>query len=421
MAFGVRGGGYATMDRKARARRRLARCAVSAGVSLALSAGLLAGTAHAHPAAAHGAPPVPRTPSVPVAPIVSDYRKPAPARNAKTSVPTWPTGSADVLLPAQASAAQAGSSKTASSLRRAPTPVRAGKLPVWRAGRATTGLTEPLGAHVSIASKAAAERAGVNGVLMAVTRTDGARTTAAIHVTLSYAQFRDAFGGDWDARLALVTLPECALITPSVAACRVQSAVKFTNDLKTRTLQADVTLPDAAPSGAQTSAPALVLGATSTTSSDAGGGGGDFTATSLKASGSWQAGGSGDAFTWSYPIAVPAVPGGLEPKVALSYDSQAQDGLTSSTNNQPSNVGDGWSLPESYIERSYQSCHQNQSPLPQTYDNCWSSNNTLTISLNGSTSTLVQDDSHTGTYRPQNDSNERVQFLAGAQYGAHNG
>src|SRR5581483_439236 len=351
----------------------------------------------------------------------------------KTIAPTWPSGSADVRLPAaQQSTARAGSHASTSTASPAPATVRAGTLPVWIVGGAATGLTAPVSAHVSIASKTVASKAGINGVLLSAARTDDTDTAAQVHVTLSYAQFQDAFGGDWDARLALVALPGCALTTPGVAACRTQTPVKFTNDLKTHTLQADVTLPAAKASGAQTSspgqgarpqqtaAPALVLGATSTASSDAGGGGGDFTATSLKASGSWQAGGSADAFTWSYPIPVPAVPGGLAPKLQLSYNSQSQDGLTSSTNNQPSNVGDGWSLPESYIERSYQSCHQNQSPLPQTYDNCWSSNNTLTISLNGSTSTLVQDDI-TGAYHPANDSNERVQYKTQAPNGAHNG
>ncbi len=170
---------------------------------------------------------------------------------------------------------------------------------------------------------------------------------------------------------------------------------------------------DASP--AQSSS-ALVLAA----SSAPGGGGGDYTATSLQPSGSWQAGGAADAFTWSYPIKVPSVPGGLEPSVQLSYDSQSQDGLTSSTNNQASVVGDGWRIPQSYIERSYQSCHQNPAGTTQTWDNCWSASNTLTLTLNGSTTTLIKDDS-SGAYHPADDSNERVQYKTGAVNGAQNG
>ncbi len=70
--------------------------------------------------------------------------------------------------------------------------------------------------------------------------------------------------------------------------------------------------------------------------------GGNFTATPLSEAGQWTAGGSDGAFTYSYPISVPAVPGGLEPSVSLDYDSQSVDGLTSSTNDQASWVGDGW-------------------------------------------------------------------------------
>src|SRR6202035_5890130 len=154
----------------------------------------------------------------------------------------------------------------------------------------------PAKVRVTVAPKATASAAGVNGILLSVARADGTGATGAVHLTLSYAQFRDAFGADWDARLALVALPACALTTPSAAACRAQSPIKFSNDLKNHTLQADLTLPAAQPAGGSAagsastgsntapssqvpSSSALVLAAGSTTSSDAGGGGGDFTAT----------------------------------------------------------------------------------------------------------------------------------------------
>ena len=81
-----------------------------------------------------------------------------------------------------------------------------------------------------------------------------------------------------------------------------------------------------------------VLAATPAPSGSAG----SFAATSLSEAGHWTAGGSDGAFTYSYPISVPHVPGGLEPSVSLDYDSQAVDGLTSSTNDQASWIGDGW-------------------------------------------------------------------------------
>jgi RHS repeat-associated protein len=210
------------------------------------------------------------------------------------------------------------------------------------------------------------------------------------------------------------------LTTPTLAACRVMSPVSTVNNAVTQTLLADVIVPRAGPTADASitagSTGMMVLAATS----GSGGGGGDFTATSLKASGSWQAGGSSAGFNWSYPIPVPPVPGGLAPKIALNYNSQSQDGLTSSTNNQPSWIGDGWDYSPGFVERSYQSCHENPTGTTKTWDSCWSSENTLTLSLGGSSSTLIKDDA-TGTYHPQSDANERVEYLTGADNGAHNG
>jgi hypothetical protein len=96
------------------------------------------------------------------------------------------------------------------------------------------------------------------------------------------------------------------------------------------------------------------------------------------------------------------------PKIALGYDSQAVDGLTSSTNNQASWIGDGWDYSPGYVERDYQSCEQNPAGATKTGDQCWSANNTQTLSLNGQSTTLVKDDA-TGTWRLRNDDGSRVQ------------
>jgi RHS repeat-associated protein len=56
------------------------------------------------------------------------------------------------------------------------------------------------------------------------------------------------------------------------------------------------------------------------------------------------------AATYSYPIQLPPGPGGFQPSLALSYNSQAVDGATSRT--QASWVGMGWSLDSSYIQRN---------------------------------------------------------------------
>jgi len=56
------------------------------------------------------------------------------------------------------------------------------------------------------------------------------------------------------------------------------------------------------------------------------------------------------AGTYSYPLEVPTGPGGLQPSLSFSYNSQAVDRATSYT--QASQVGMGWSFDQGYIERN---------------------------------------------------------------------
>jgi len=55
------------------------------------------------------------------------------------------------------------------------------------------------------------------------------------------------------------------------------------------------------------------------------------------------------AGTYTYPIEVPAGPGGLQPNLSLSYNSQTVDRASSRT--QASPVGMGWSFDQGYIQR----------------------------------------------------------------------
>jgi RHS repeat-associated protein len=320
--------------------------------------------------------------SVPVKPVTGHYRTPAAMPTAHPASPVWPAGKADVALSASRD--------------------KAAPLPVWF-GRPHGGPIPSGTAHVTASSRSAATAAGVDGMLLSVRPTAGGET----RIDVSYAGFADAYGGDWASRLHLVALPSCALTTPAVSACRTQSPLATVNDTDEKTLSADLTL---------TAAGTAVVAATSS----AAGGGGDFAATSLKPSGTWQSGGVGDGFTWSYPIAVPPVPGNLEPKIALTYNSQSQDGLTSSTNNQASWIGDGWDYAPGFIERSYASCHENPAGKTQTWDNCWSDKNQITLSLGGSDTALVRDDA-TGTWHAATDHNEKIDYLTGADNGAQNG
>ncbi|MGW7824871.1 RHS repeat-associated core domain-containing protein [Streptomyces puniciscabiei] len=400
-------------------------------ISSAVTAAIAATTLGAAPLAHRHAPPMPHTKPVPVHPVASHYHHPKHLPTYRAPAPSWPAGTAEVAVPAAvpAVANQATSKPNAKKkvAGRAATAsqnaARAGTLPVWL----SEDSRKPGGTKVTVRvlPQRTARTAGVNGVLLTLTpaQTSGHR----LQVALDYRGFAQAFGGDWASRLHFVELPACALTSPNRPACRARTAVSSTNDIRSGRLTAGITSPalrgpavkaqSTKTAGATTSAMTpFVLAAVSSGS----GGGGDFTATSLKPSGSWQAGGSTDAFTWSYPITGPSVPGGLAPNLSLGYDSQSVDGLTSSTNNQASVVGDGFSLPSNYIERSYASCHDNPSGSTRTWDNCWSADNQLTLSLNGTTTTLVKDDT-TGAYRAQGDSDERVERLTGATNGAQSG
>ncbi|NUT52908.1 MAG: type IV secretion protein Rhs [Saccharothrix sp.] len=149
-------------------------------------------------------------------------------------------------------------------------------------------------------------------------------------------------------------------------------------------------------------------------------GAGTTQATSLSASASWSVSGYTGTFTWSYPFRVPPAPGGLEPKLALSYSSSAVDGRTSSTNNQASWVGDGWDLTPGFVERTYGSCADDTiNAGRKTGDLCWRSDN-ATASYNGSAGPLIRDDA-SGTWRPEGDDGSRVEKLTGAGNGARDG
>ncbi|MEZ0029597.1 hypothetical protein ABIA34_007926, partial [Kitasatospora sp. MAP12-22] len=430
MVFGMGRTGKRDTATWAGSLRGSARASLVALVAGALTAGSVVAAPVALAAGVHPAPAVAHDKSIPVAAVKDHYQQPKPMPKWQPTKTVWPSGSAAAVLAAPGAKASAA--------------VQAGSLPV-RVGQAVgraqgvplspsaLAAASPSSVQVTVAPRAAASAAGVNGVLWSVQRGDAGAVSGAAHVALSYGQFQDAFGGDWASRLSLVELPACALTTPSVATCRVETPVAFHNDVKGQSLEADLAVPPAATqttaqSGKAAGASAFAVRAAAApmvlaaaaSGSGSGGGGGDFTATSLKPSGSWQAGGSADAFNWSYQLPTPAVPGGLEPKLGLSYDSQGVDGLTSSTNNQASLVGDGWQLPQSFIERSYASCSQNPAGPTQTGDNCWSNSNTLTLSFDGNTTTLIKDDT-TGTYRAQGDSGDRIDYLTGAANGAQGG
>ncbi|WP_093656773.1 polymorphic toxin-type HINT domain-containing protein [Streptomyces wuyuanensis] len=295
-------------------------------------------------------------------------------------------------------------------------PKRAGALPV--ALRATASKTR-VAAHspgkvkVTVASRDVARKAGVDGILLSLSPTDAASARGEAQVQVDYKSFRGAYGGDWAARLRLVQMPACVLTTPAKPVCRIGKPLATRNDTKTGTLSAAVTLPGSGSKAART-APAPMGAAVLAATADDSGPTGNYKATSLQPSGSWSHGGSTGAFSWSYPIGVPSVPGGLQPKISLGYNSQSVDGRTAASNNQPSWVGDGWDWEPGYIERRYKPCNDDKTGGTNTTkvgDLCWYNNNAI-LSLGGKNTELVYDS--TKGWHPASDSGEKVEKLTGA-------
>lgn len=260
------------------------------------------------------------------------------------------------------------------------------------------------GVDVQIHDQKASQRAGVSGLLLQVRRADGVRAAATAAVTVDYAQFAHAYGGDWATRLRLVALPACALTTPRVPACGKRIRLQSMNDPQLRSVTAIAPL-------SATGATVLALSAGSS------GDNGDYTATSLSPASTWNVSAQTGAFTWSYPLRMVPGVGGPEPSLSLSYSSQAIDGRTGGTNTQGGWIGDGWEMWPGYIERSYQTCSEDQDAVggndpnnkdKKTTDQCWFSSN-ATMSLNGRAIELV--DAGDGRWKGVSDDSSRIELL----------
>ncbi|MEV0663875.1 RHS repeat-associated core domain-containing protein [Actinomadura luteofluorescens] len=256
----------------------------------------------------------------------------------------------------------------------------------------------------------AASNLGVDGLAFTVARTDST-VPGRVKVRLDYSTFAQAFGGAYGARLRLVQLPPCALTTPDAPHCRTGKPVTVDNDGTAKTLTAEVEAAPAAISGSAAAATpqnaTLLVAAAGSSSSQ-----GSYQSTSLGASATWQGGGSGGDFTWSYPMQVPPVPSGLVPDVAISYSSASVDGRTANTNGQPSWVGEGFDLWPGYIERRYKSCEDDGAPKDEwgnsPGDQCWGYDN-ATVTWNGKGGELIK--AADGTWRARGDDGTKYEKL----------
>ncbi|MFF3678126.1 RHS repeat-associated core domain-containing protein [Streptomyces sp. NPDC002120] len=296
---------------------------------------------------------------------------------------------------------------------------QAGKLPVAVYVAPGKAAEAPSKVKVSVTGKDAARKAGVDGVLLSVSRSDGAAQPASAKVEVDYNSFRGAYGGDYASRLRLVELPACALTTPDRAECRTQKPLQTYNDTRTGKLSAQVTTQSTKAAGAQVLSASAASDNGTVLAATAGDAGptGDYKATSLQQSGSWSAGGSTGAFSWSYPVSTPSVPGDLAPQISLGYNSQSVDGRTGMSNSQGSWIGDGWNWEPGFIERKYKSCNDDKTGGTNTTkvgDQCWFNDN-ATMSLGGKSTELVYEQDK--GWHPATDSGEKVEKLTGAVNG----
>ncbi|MFJ7899114.1 polymorphic toxin-type HINT domain-containing protein [Streptomyces sp. NPDC096198] len=378
------------------------------------------------------APQLRATPSVKdVRPATMRFTKPhseatRPYRATATSLPQ--AGSETVAI---AGSPASKAAKTASHSARIPVSLRVVEP---RHG----SYAGPAAANVSVLSRTAAERAGINGALFTLTPSTVGQGEA--RLSLDYSRFAQAYGGSFGARLHLVELPACALTTPQRAACRTQTPLGSKNDPAAKSLSAPLELGGSTAAKTQAGSkstaassagvngrsaaaavqPTMVLAAVSGSGDgDGGGPSGSYAATTLKPSGSWTAGGSSGSFTYSYPMGVPSSASSLTPDLSLGYDSGAVDGQTSATQAQSSWVGDGWSTPQSFIEQSFTSCSDSPegsaSPV-STSDECYDGP-VLTLSLGGSTTSLVWD-SAKSVWKSQNDDGDVVKRVTGSNNGS---
>ncbi|MGK4579091.1 polymorphic toxin-type HINT domain-containing protein [Kitasatospora sp. HPMI-4] len=333
-------------------------------------------------------------------PAVSSQEKPVKGSPAKTkqrkadatvsdpaaSRTAWPQpGSAIVSL------GSAGAQATAT--RNLPIALSAPSTPKTRSAVAAQAATDPIHeAKVSVLDQNAARNAGVNGMLFTL-----AGTTAAgqAKVTLDYSSFAQAGGGGFGSRLHLVQLPACALTSPQKPECRTQTPLAGNNNTEEQTVTADAvavevpsTLSLQAPSPGEIGAGAGVTLLAATASSA--GPSGDYKATPLSAASTWSTSLNSGSFNWSYEMPVPAMPGGLSPKLSLSYDSGSVDGRTANSNNQASWVGDGFDLSPGFVERSYKPCVDEgvKTNGLDPGDLCWAYDN-ATISFAGHSGELI--------------------------------
>lgn len=352
--------------------------------------------------------------------------------SAKSEAKETPAGKA--WKPAQKSKTPAGVATVEIDSRPTQTPadasgtVQAGKLPVWVASGKSAKSSTPLSQlatapaapatgslKVEVKDKAKTQAAGVNGALIALTEPEGAAALGKVEVGVDVAAWAKNAGANWGDRARLVQLPSCALTTPGAAGCTTRTPVNSRRDASGR-LVAEIDVPKSAPLAAAPqlmAAQNIALGIEPGPSSNLG----DYSATPLLPSASWQAGANAANFTYGYTAEVPSAIAGAAPSVVLGYDSSSIDGRTASTNAQAGLIGEGWDWHPGSISRSYKGCKD--AGIAESGDECWAGD-ILSLSMAGHAGQIVRDDT-TCVYRLQGDDGTKIERLTSQRNAAWKG
>ncbi|WP_261801623.1 polymorphic toxin-type HINT domain-containing protein [Streptomyces sp. ISID311] len=397
-------------------RARLRR-SIGVGISMVLTGSLLSLLpAAAQPAAASGAADHADAGKAVVGTYgvrVKPRRLPTGPRTPKVRPKSdWPKAAAATIRLAEAGAAPpsstAGGKDKRLPLTLAPADIGSRRLAkATGAHRSAVAGAVPGAVTTRVLSQQHSRRAGIDGVLFTLQPAGGStpavrQRPGSLRVGVNYGDFAGAYGGGYGSRLRLVELPACAATTPDKAGCRTAKPLTTSNNTEKHTLTASsVPLRANGPT---------VLAAVGDDKSVKG----DYKATSLAPSATWDTNLNTGDFTWSYDMPVPEVPGGLKPSVGLSYSSGAIDGRTGNSNNQGSWAGDGFELWPGYIERRYKPCSEDgekHADGNKPGDQCWSYDNAF-ISFNGKAGELVP--AGKDAWKLQNDDGTKIKRLTSA-------
>lgn len=282
--------------------------------------------------------------------------------------------------------------------------------------------------RVEVKDEPLTRAAGVNGALVSLSDAASAAPAGKVKIGFEVSEWARSAGANWADRARLVQLPACALTTPGAEGCTTRTPVAAQREASGRLVaEIDVPKPPAvsvlgpqstgntlgAGSGPQAAPQSVALAVEPGPS----GASGDFTATPLLPSASWQAGANAANFTYGYTAEVPSAIAGAAPSIVLGYDSSSIDGRTASTNAQAGPIGEGWDWSPGSISRSYKGCKD--AGIKDSGDECWGGD-ILSLSLAGHAGQIVRDDT-TCTYRLQGEDGTKIERLTGQRNSAWKG